>query len=363
MSSSSGEWTMAESRQCWDWWQSTEERLVLLERGPCYCEELHWIPLLEVKDEWQWTVAAVVIHQNRWWAEKWVSGYMGWWNECLVSSVDSWGSSGETLRLWMWKYKERMKKEHGWLYCVNRVDYGHGGSPEAGLCKLNRQERWRQLQEWTEMMRNIWRLGDWLEQCFRSNIIQFFVVTKYTAFILLFRCHLEVDFDMEQREGEYCAQDRPSHVLMLVLFSWMLVWSQYPHSTCLSLFVQGTTKNLSPTWWQLSQKRHNQQIASAVVPGIYIRYCLSSHGRGWWCSVHQDHCYHPYSRRMRRSHKHRHYHQCPLTLFSWLWSFLRHSLLQDTSPSTTISYLICPHQVICSWLWTWYHWIVSPCTE
>jgi hypothetical protein len=39
--------------------------------------------------------------------------------------------------------------------------------------------------------------------------------------------------------------------------------------------VKGTTKNLSPTWWQLSQKCHNQKIVSAVVPGIYIRYSLS----------------------------------------------------------------------------------------
>jgi hypothetical protein len=36
---------------------------------------------------------------------------------------------------------------------------------------------------------------------------------KYTTFILLFRCHPEVDFDMGQREGRYCAQDRPICVL------------------------------------------------------------------------------------------------------------------------------------------------------
>jgi hypothetical protein len=36
-----------------------------------------------------------------------------------------------------------------------RADYGHGGGLEAGLCKLNRQEWWRQLQEQMEMMRNV----------------------------------------------------------------------------------------------------------------------------------------------------------------------------------------------------------------
>jgi hypothetical protein len=48
-----------------------------------------------------------------------------------------------------------MKKEHGQLYCVHRADYGRGGGPEAGLCKLNRQRQWRWLQEWTETMRNV----------------------------------------------------------------------------------------------------------------------------------------------------------------------------------------------------------------
>jgi hypothetical protein len=41
-------------------------------------------------------------------------------------------------------------KECGRLYCINRADYGHGGSLEVGLCKLNRQTQRRQLQEWTE---------------------------------------------------------------------------------------------------------------------------------------------------------------------------------------------------------------------
>jgi hypothetical protein len=47
-----------------------------------------------------------------------------------------------------------MKKEHERLYCVNGADYGCGGGPEAGLCKLNRQERQRRLQEWMETMRS-----------------------------------------------------------------------------------------------------------------------------------------------------------------------------------------------------------------
>jgi hypothetical protein len=35
------------------------------------------------------------------------------------------------------------------------------------------------------------------------NPIQCFVVTKYTTFILLFRCHLGMDFDIRQRECSY----------------------------------------------------------------------------------------------------------------------------------------------------------------
>jgi hypothetical protein len=34
------------------------------------------------------------------------------------------------------------------------ADYGCGSGLEAGLCKLNRQEWWRWLQEQTEMMKN-----------------------------------------------------------------------------------------------------------------------------------------------------------------------------------------------------------------
>jgi hypothetical protein len=51
--------------------------------------------------------------------------------------------------------RNKSRKEHGWLYCVNRVDYGRGSGLEAGLCKLNKQTRQRRLQEQTETMRNI----------------------------------------------------------------------------------------------------------------------------------------------------------------------------------------------------------------
>jgi hypothetical protein len=51
--------------------------------------------------------------------------------------------------------RNKWMKEHRQLYCVNRADYGHGGGLEAGLCKLNRQEWQRQLQEQTETMRNM----------------------------------------------------------------------------------------------------------------------------------------------------------------------------------------------------------------
>jgi hypothetical protein len=48
-----------------------------------------------------------------------------------------------------------MKKERGRLYFVKGADYGRGGGPKAGLCILNRQERWRRLQERTETMTNV----------------------------------------------------------------------------------------------------------------------------------------------------------------------------------------------------------------
>jgi hypothetical protein len=55
----------------------------------------------------------------------------------------------------------RRKNADNLNYCINGADYGHGGSLEARLCKLNRPERWRWLQEQTEMMRSMletWRL-------------------------------------------------------------------------------------------------------------------------------------------------------------------------------------------------------------
>jgi hypothetical protein len=50
-----------------------------------------------------------------------------------------------------------MKKECGRLYCVKGADYGRGGGPKAGPCKLNRQERRRRLQERTKTMRSAFR--------------------------------------------------------------------------------------------------------------------------------------------------------------------------------------------------------------
>jgi hypothetical protein len=50
-----------------------------------------------------------------------------------------------------------MEKECRRLYCIKGTDYGHGGSPKAGLCILNRQERQRRLQERTETMMNAFR--------------------------------------------------------------------------------------------------------------------------------------------------------------------------------------------------------------
>jgi hypothetical protein len=59
------------------------------------------------------------------------------------------------VRLWDYGHgsmRNKWKKERRRLYCVNETDYGHGGGPKAGLCKLNRQECQRQLKERTEMM-------------------------------------------------------------------------------------------------------------------------------------------------------------------------------------------------------------------
>jgi hypothetical protein len=86
------------------------------------------------------------------------------------------------------------------------MDYGHGGGLRAGLCRLNRQERRRRLQERTETMRSVFRNSetDWkrlLSMQFDS--IQCFCSYKVHNFILLFRCHLRMDFDIRQREAPF----------------------------------------------------------------------------------------------------------------------------------------------------------------
>jgi hypothetical protein len=48
-------------------------------------------------------------------------------------------------------------KEHKRLYCINGADYRRGSGLKAGLCRLNRQEWQRRLQERTEMMRSAFR--------------------------------------------------------------------------------------------------------------------------------------------------------------------------------------------------------------
>jgi hypothetical protein len=66
-----------------------------------------------------------------------MSGRHRWWT-CGVALVRLCNSGhGSTRNKW--------KKECRRLYCINRVDYGRGGSLKAGLCKLNRQEWWRRL--------------------------------------------------------------------------------------------------------------------------------------------------------------------------------------------------------------------------
>jgi hypothetical protein len=73
-----------------------------------------------------------------------MSGGRHWWTHG-VALVRLWDSGcGSTRNKW--------KKECRRLYCVNGADYGRGGGSEAGLCKLNRQEQWRWLQERMEMM-------------------------------------------------------------------------------------------------------------------------------------------------------------------------------------------------------------------
>jgi hypothetical protein len=75
-----------------------------------------------------------------------MSGRRCWWTHG-VALVRLWDSGCRSTR-------NKWKKEHGQLYYINGADYGRGNGPKARLCKLNRQERWRQLQERTEMMRS-----------------------------------------------------------------------------------------------------------------------------------------------------------------------------------------------------------------
>jgi hypothetical protein len=78
-----------------------------------------------------------------------MSGRRRWWTGG-VALVRLWDSArGSTRNKW--------KKEHGRLYCIKGADYGRGSGLKAGLCKLNRQERRRRLQEQTETMRNTFR--------------------------------------------------------------------------------------------------------------------------------------------------------------------------------------------------------------
>jgi hypothetical protein len=87
-----------------------------------------------------------------------INGRRRWWTGG-VALVRLWDSAcGSTRNKW--------KKEHRRLYCVNGADYGRGSSPKAGLCKLNRQEWRRQLQERTETMRSAFRDSetDWKRQ-------------------------------------------------------------------------------------------------------------------------------------------------------------------------------------------------------
>jgi hypothetical protein len=101
--------------------------------------------------------------------------------------------------------RNKGKEEHGRRYCIKGADYGHGGSLKAGLCILNRQERRRRLQERTEMMTSMFRNSetDWKRLLsMQSGSIQCFCSYKVHDFIPLFRCHLGMDFDMEQREGK-----------------------------------------------------------------------------------------------------------------------------------------------------------------
>jgi hypothetical protein len=81
-----------------------------------------------------------------------------------------WWTGGVALvRLWdsaCGRMRNKWKKEHRQLHCIKGADYGCGGGLKAGLCKLNRQEKRRRLQERTKMMRNTFRDSetDWKRQ-------------------------------------------------------------------------------------------------------------------------------------------------------------------------------------------------------
>jgi hypothetical protein len=68
-----------------------------------------------------------------------MSGGCRWWTHG-VALVRFWDPGHESMR-------NKWKTEYGQLYCINGADYGHGSGLEAGLCKLNRQEQRRRLQE------------------------------------------------------------------------------------------------------------------------------------------------------------------------------------------------------------------------
>jgi hypothetical protein len=68
-----------------------------------------------------------------------------------------WTHGVALVRLWdsaCGSMRNKWKRERGRRYCIKGADYGCGGGPKAGLCKLNRQEQRRRLQEGTETMMN-----------------------------------------------------------------------------------------------------------------------------------------------------------------------------------------------------------------
>jgi hypothetical protein len=123
-----------------------------------------------------------------------INGRRRWWTRG-VALVRLWDSRcGSTRNKW--------KKGYGRLYCVKGADYGRGGGPKAGLCKLNRQEcrdgfrsgqrRWGARRDSETDWNSTW--------CDTIQSIQCFCSYKVHDFILLFRCHPGMDFDIRQRE-------------------------------------------------------------------------------------------------------------------------------------------------------------------